>query len=132
MAEETQKNVQQQDTSTNTLKSPQPVNEDTGNVISNEVVNNPVGTGDAKTQNESGHKFKVTSHDVVNVLFFSVGLAAFVLAIAYFRKRRSVLTSWQADMNDEINQLKGKVKSMQQSLKSGVKQSGDILQNELE
>lgn len=97
---------------------------DTGNDISNVMVSPPTTDTSPKPMiNESVNEtkggktsLKFSSSDVIQIIFFSGAIVAFVLSIRYFRNRRDVLLRWQKDANDELITIKGKIKNIEDKI----------------
>lgn len=73
--------------------------------------------------------WKFGSKDLISIIFFSGGIAAFFVAVHYFRSRRKMLISWQTDINDDLAAIKGKVKTLENKTKTAVTQAKNNVAN---
>lgn len=107
-----------QSTPTSTLASPPPVD-----IAAPAPQPAPAPAGPPAKMAEGGEleggkaNWHFSSKDIMSILFFTVGVATFSMAIIYFRNRRSLILKWQQEANDEITALKGKVKSIESKVK---------------
>lgn len=116
-----------QDGSTDTLRSPDPI------IINNNPVPGPVpvpagpGAGAEPVKepvkaDAGADAAKFGMNDVLIISFFTLGMVGFFVAINYYRNKRVAIDNWQSNTQDDIMAIKNKLKNIETKVVNSVKQ----------